>query len=148
MPSGSVDVVVLDAYDQGQVPGDLLTLECLEQVARVLAPHGAFLANLTDRAPFALTRDVVSGLAACFRHHLLGAEPPTLKGRRSGNVLLVASHVDRVGSALLHRARSSASPYRVLAEGELRSSFGGGTPLHDPAAGSPSAAAPLGPERR
>ena len=52
----SADVVVLDAYRDGRVPVDLLTVECFEQVARVLSPMGALLTNVSDLAPFSLVR--------------------------------------------------------------------------------------------
>ncbi len=127
----SVGVVVLDAYLDGRVPGELLTVECFEQVARVLDAGGVFVANLTDHAPFALTRDVVGGLRCCWQHQVVGAEPSTLKGRRAGNLLVVASADACPGTALARAASVSAAPYRVLAGSRVSSSFGGGTVLRD-----------------
>jgi spermidine synthase len=130
--AGSVAVVVLDAYRDGRVPPDLLTVECFADVARVLAPGGLLLLNLSDRAPFALARDVVSGLRACFEALLVGAEPATLKGRRPGNLLLVASDGELPAAALRRAAATSASPYRLVTGRDVGSVFGGGTPLRDP----------------
>jgi spermidine synthase len=127
----SADVVVLDAFDEGVVPADLVTVACFELVARVLAPDGLFLLNLVDRAPFADARRVVAGLRAVFPRLLLSAEPATLRGRRTGNVLVVASPRAVPLAALRARAGSSALPYRVLDEAQISSSFGGGTPLTD-----------------
>ncbi len=126
---GSFDAVVLDAYRAGVVPGDLLTVECFEQVARVLSPGGALVANLSDRAPFSPTRDVVAGLGRCFRHLAVGAENATLKGRRPGNVLVVASRFAPPVRTWLQEA--SPTGYRVLTGNQVKSSFGGGTALHD-----------------
>ena len=128
---GSVDVAVLDAYRDGCVPEDLLTVECFEQVARVLSPRGAFLANVSDHAPFSMVRDVMSGLQHLFRHRLVGAEPATLRGRRPGNVLVIASFAEAPAAALERGAKVSASPYRVLTGSQVNDSFGGGTPLRD-----------------
>lgn len=127
-----VDAVVLDAYAEGVVPTSLLTVGCFDQVARVLAPDGLFLLNLSDQAPFARTRDVVAGLRLRFPALVVSAEPATLRGRRPGNLLVVAGTAGVPTSALRHSARTSAAPYRVLAGDEVGSSFGGGTPLRDP----------------
>jgi spermidine synthase len=126
---GTTDVVVLDAYRAGVVPGDLLTVECFDAVARVLTPGGVLVANLSDRAPFSSARDVVAGLERCFRHLAVGAENATLKGRRPGNVLIVASRVAPPVRTWLREA--SATGYRVLTGARVKSSFGGGTALRD-----------------
>jgi spermidine synthase len=131
----SADVVLLDAFDHGMVPAELVTIECFEIVARVLAADGLFLLNLTDRAPFAHVRRVVAGLSTVFPRLLLSAEPATLRARRDGNVLVVASRRSVPLAALRERAASSPLPYRVLDEDGISSSFGGGTPLRDSDAG-------------
>ena len=126
-----VDAVVLDAYAEGVVPPSLLTVECFGEVARVLAPGGLLLLNLSDRAPFTRTRDVVAGLRTHLPALVVSAEPATLRGRRPGNLLVVAGASGVPSSALQRSARTSAAPYRVLAGDEVGSSFGGGTPLRD-----------------
>jgi hypothetical protein len=132
LPAGSVDVVVLDAYDDGRVPAELLTVECFDVVAAALAPGGVLLANLSDRAPFGLTRDAVAGLEHRFAELLVSAEPATLRGRRPGNLLVVAGPLRAARPALSRSASSSAAPYRVVSGGRVRDSFGGGTARHDP----------------
>ena len=137
---GSCDLVVLDAYRDGRVPAELLTLECCDQVARVLGAQGTFLANLSDRAPFPSVRSMVTGLRRLFGELVVGAEPATLRGRRAGNLLVVATFARTPASALVRGAAVSAAPYRVLTGAQVNDSFGGGVPLHDagrgPAAGS------------
>ena len=127
----NADAVVLDAYDDGAVPADLVTDEALGVVREVLAPTGTLVANLSDTAPFALVRDVVAALSAHPGQVLLGAEPATLKGRRGGNVLVVAGPDASLGDALRRRAASYAAPYRVLTGRDVADAFGGGTPRHD-----------------
>ncbi|MGN6132247.1 MAG: spermidine synthase [Nocardioidaceae bacterium] len=129
--TASVDAVVLDAYRDGLVPPDLLTVECFAEVARVLAPRGLLLVNLSDQAPFTLARDVVGGLRECFGALLVGAEPATLKGRRPGNLLLVAADGAVPSAALRGAGATSVSPYRVVDGADVGSFFGGGTPLRD-----------------
>lgn len=123
----AVDLLVVDAYDDGQVPRDLLASEHLADVARVLAPGGLYLLNLADRAPFALVRDVVAGLHAHFGALMVSAEPATLRGRRDGNLLVVAGAGSVPVEVLRARATTSGSPYRVIAGSLLSDTFGGGT---------------------
>lgn len=125
----SVDAVVLDAYAGGAVPRELLGVPFFEAVARVLAGAGVFLLNLSDGAPFTGTRDVVAGLRAHFAALVISAEPATLRGRRPGNVLVVAGVHEVPVEALVRSALTSPSPYRVLSGADVSSSFGGGTPL-------------------
>ncbi len=123
---GYADLVLLDAYHDGEVPRDLLGTEFLADAARVLAPGGLLLVNLADAAPFALARRVVAGLRTSFGHVVVSAEPPTLRGRRPGNLLLVAGSAGVPHGALVRSAATSAAPYRVLDEGQVLDSLGGG----------------------
>lgn len=122
------DVVVVDAYRDGQVPGELLEVEHLLDVARVLAPGGCYLLNLADAAPFALTRDTVAGLREVFGSLVVSAEPATLKGRRPGNLLITAGRGAVPLAALRRRAASSPAPYQVLDDRGVSDRFGGGRP--------------------
>jgi spermidine synthase len=122
-------LVVIDAFADARVPAELVTLEFFAEVARVLEPGGLVLLNLTDRAPFPWSRRVVAGLREVFGTVLLSAEPATLRGRRFGNLLVVASRTSVPHPALAARAASSPAPYRVLGHDLVRDSFGGGRPF-------------------
>jgi spermidine synthase len=123
------DVVVVDAYDGGEVPRGLLEVEHLAEVARVLGPDGLYLLNLADRAPFGLARDAIAGLRGVLPSVMVSAEPATLRGRRPGNLLVVAGRAGVPVAALRRRAASSAAPYQVLDERRVSDSLGGGRPL-------------------
>ena len=125
------DLVVLDAFADARVPGELVTVEFVADVARVLAPGGLFLLNLVDRGPFSWSRRVVAGLRGRFGAVMLSAEPSTLRGRRAGNLLTVASATSVPVDALRDRAARSAAPYRVLDARQVSDAFGGGTPFTD-----------------
>lgn len=127
----SYDVVVLDAFQDGLVPPDLLSVECFADVARVLAPAGFLLANLVDRGPFPLVRDALAGIRRVLPETLVSAEPATLRGRRPGNLLLVAGVEGTPYASLAARASTSAAPYRVLRGAQVGSAFGGGRATHD-----------------
>nr|WP_218851879.1 fused MFS/spermidine synthase [Nocardioides panaciterrulae] len=134
----SHDLVVVDAFAAARVPAELVTVEYAASAARALAPAGWLLMNLTDRAPFTWTRRVVAAVRTVLPDLVLSAEPATLRGRRFGNLLLVAGRRGVPAAALRSRTATSGLPYRVLAGGELDSSFGGGRPFtEDDCAPSP-----------
>ena len=124
----STDVVVLDAFAGGSVPLELLGTAFLGHVRRVLTDGGLLVANIADRAPFPLVRSAVAGVRELFPEVLVGAEPATLKGRREGNLVLVAGARPPV-DALLQRAASGATPYRLFTGTAVLDSFGGGRTL-------------------
>lgn len=122
----SADLVVLDAFHDGRVPAELVTVPFFVDVARALAPGGWFLLNLSDRAPFTGTRDVVAGLRTTFPRTLVAAEPATLRGRRAGNLTVVVGPDDSLADALRARAAGGALGARVLDHDRVSDSFGGG----------------------
>jgi len=87
----SADVVVLDAYADGRVPADLVSVEFFEQVCRVLTPGGLLAANLADEPGLRHTARVVAGIMrAGLGDVALVASHEVLKGRRFGNVVVAA----------------------------------------------------------
>jgi hypothetical protein len=128
---GALDLVVVDAFVEGRVPGELVTAECAAACGRVLAEDGLLLLNLVDTAPFAWTRRVVAAVRTALPAQMLSAEPATLRGRRAGNLLLVAGRTAVPAAALRARAASSPAPYRVLAGGQVSDTVGGGVPFTD-----------------
>jgi len=125
------EVAVVDAFAEGRVPAALVSREWFEQVAAVLSPDGWLLLNLTDRPPYAHTRRVLAGVRVHLPRLLLTAEPSTMKGRRVGNLVVVAGRGDVPVAALQERARAAALPYRVLDDAAVRDGFGGGRPFAD-----------------
>ena len=93
--------------------------------------RGLLLLNLTDRAPFAWTRRVVAAVRRELPALMLSAEPATLRGRRPGNLLLVAGRGAVPVAALRTRAASSPAPYRVLDGAQVSDTVGGGRPFTD-----------------
>lgn len=87
----SADVVVLDAYAGGRVPGEVTTTEAVTDYARVLRPDGVFLANVADRLPGVYTRRFVATLREQLPSVLLLTDPAVLKGRRFGNIVIAAA---------------------------------------------------------
>ena len=125
---GAADMVVLDAFADGRVPADLVTAEAFADAARVLATGGRLAANLVDRAPFAHARRVIAAIRTVFPQVMLTAEPATLRGRRQGNLVVVAGQHVPV-EELTARVAGSAAQYRILDDRAVSDSFGGGRPF-------------------
>lgn len=133
-PPGSADVVIRDVFAGDATPGHVRTVEFTQEVARVLAPDGVYLANCADRPPLATARAEVATLRTVFRDVVAIAEPGQLKGRRYGNLVLVGTDREGLlGSADLARAiRSLPAPTRVLHGAELTAFVADARPLRDP----------------
>ncbi|MFE4001879.1 spermidine synthase [Nocardioides sp. YIM B13467] len=118
---GFADLVILDAFDGGRTPDELVSAAFVEDVRRVLAPSGVFVANLVDRAPFAQARDFIAA-ARDLGGMVVGVEPATMKGRRPGNLVILCGTVP-------DSPFGSPSPleYRIFTDRAVADSFGGGT---------------------
>lgn len=132
LPDACMDVVVRDVFARTSTPEDLTTVEFAADVARVLRPGGVYLANCADRPPLTLAKAEAATLRRVMGDVALIAEPGVLRGRRYGNVVLVAVPVREAGPALdgaaLTRAlRSLPVPVRLL-HGEELTEFAGRTP--------------------
>ncbi len=132
LADASQDVVVRDVFAGTSTPPGLTTVEFSSDVARVLRPGGVYLANCADRPPLARAKAEVATLRRVMADVAVLAEPGVLRGRRYGNVVLVAVADREAGpdldSADLARAlRSLPVPVRLLHGDELVE-FAGGTP--------------------
>jgi spermidine synthase len=122
----SADVLVLDAYQGGRVPGELTSREFFAEAARVLRPAGVLLANIADGPPLGYAPRVAATVRAALPELLVLAEPAVVKGRRFGNVIVAASRAPLPEGAIRRAAASAAFPRSVLAD------FGvGARPLSD-----------------
>ncbi|WP_203231812.1 spermidine synthase [Cellulosimicrobium composti] len=144
LADASWDVVVRDVFAGDRTPDHLVTLGMAAAVHRVLRPGGVYLVNCADRPPLTLVRRELATLAAVVGEEAWAegrlaavAEPAQLKGRRYGNVVLVAVRAgdgapDLAGPGLGRALRSLAVPARVLTGDELRSFVGSAAVLRDP----------------
>ncbi|MEO3937034.1 fused MFS/spermidine synthase [Dermatophilaceae bacterium Soc4.6] len=138
----SADVVVVDAFDHGQVPAELTTTAYLADVARVLRPTGVALLNLADEPGLRYVARVVASLAAT---GLLGevallATQEVLKGRRFGNVVVAASATPLDVSTLAARVARSPLPTGLRRGGDVERMARSARPLtvDDPRPSPPS----------
>ncbi|WP_069388246.1 spermidine synthase, partial [Cellulosimicrobium cellulans] len=147
----SFDVVVRDVFSGDTTPQHLVTTGAALEVRRVLRPGGAYLVNCADRPPLTAARRELATLAVVGADHRQGgrggageeaasprrcvlAEPALLKGRRYGNVVLVAvrpggDDPDLASAALARAARTLPVPAHVLVGGELDAFVGAAAPF-------------------
>ena len=99
---GNVDLLISDVYAGAQTPAHLTTVEFYTTAERLLAPGsprqggglsggGVLLVNVADGAGLAFARRQVATVRAVFGHVIVLAEVQVLKGRRFGNLVIVAS---------------------------------------------------------
>ncbi|MFY1598976.1 spermidine synthase [Micromonospora sp. WMMD737] len=124
----SYDVVVADVFAGARTPAHLTSVEYAAEVARVLRPSGFHLANVADGPPLRHARAQVATLRSVLPRACLVGDAAVLRGRRYGNLVLVAGRVEPPVPELTRRAAGDWFPGRVLAGGEL-DRFAGGAPV-------------------
>jgi hypothetical protein len=139
----SADVVVTDVFAGARTPAHLTTVEYQQQVRRVLRADGVCAANVADGPPLRFARAQVATLRAVFPEVCLLAEPGTLRGRRFGNLVAVASGVPLPIAALTRRCAGDPMPSRVVHGDDLDTFAGTALPVHD-ADAQPSPEPPAG----
>lgn len=131
MPADYADIVIIDAFADGRVPADVVTVECFAEVRRVLHPSGLVAVNVTEGGRLGWTRRVLAGLTLYFPHAAVATEPGVLKGRRFGNLVLAGSRSELDLAELGRRSASAPFPHRWVAGAQLTSFIGGAQPFHD-----------------
>ena len=128
---GAYDVIVADVFAGARTPAHLTSVEYAAEVARVLAPGGSYLANVADGPPLRHVRAQVATVRTVLPRACLVGDAAVLRGRRYGNLVLVASRVEPPVPELTRRAAGDWFPGRVLAGAELDRFTGGAAVVHD-----------------
>jgi spermidine synthase len=129
--TASADVVITDVFEGARTPAHLTTVEFVVDAKRVLRPGGTYLANVADGPPLRFARTQVATLRTVFTHVCLLAEPGTLRGRRFGNLVAVASDSELPLAALTRRTAKDPMPARVVDTDDLDRFVGTARPVHD-----------------
>ncbi len=127
----STDVVVTDVFSGARTPAHLTSTEFAAEAHRALRPGGLYVANVADGPPLRFARAQVATLRAVFRDVCLLAEPGTLRGRRFGNLVAVASDAELPIDDLIRRCARDPMPARVVHGGDLLRFVGTSRPVHD-----------------
>ncbi len=102
----SLDMILRDAFAGDSTPHALAGSEWWGHARRVVRPGGLVVANVKAAPDLATHRPDVAAARAAFRDVLAVGEPAVLKGRRRGNVVVVAG--DRIDADALRRYAASA----------------------------------------
>jgi len=132
--TAGADVVICDVFAGARTPGHLTSAEFATDAHRVLRPGGVYAANVADGPPLRFARGQAATLRSVFRHVCLLAEPGTMRGRRFGNLVAVASDAELPVDDYVRRCARDSMPARVVHGDELRRFVGTARPVHDDAA--------------
>ncbi|MFA5606927.1 MAG: fused MFS/spermidine synthase [Leucobacter sp.] len=88
---GAMDLVVVDIFAGDRTPAHVSSIEFYEALLPFLATDGVVVVNAADGTGQPFVRGQVATLLSLFTEVAAIAEPQVLKGRRFGNVVLVAS---------------------------------------------------------
>ncbi|NHA69986.1 spermidine synthase [Phycicoccus flavus] len=139
----SADLVVLDAFADGRVPAGLTTREWMADVARVLVPGGLLLANVPDEPGLRYAARVAAGAQEVVGDAAFVGLHEVLKGRRFGNLVLVAARGPLDLYALRRATASAALPTGVLPGRDVARKVPGARPF----TAEDAAASPVPPQR-
>jgi spermidine synthase len=124
----SADLVVCDVYDGPDTVTEMFTVDAASLVHNLLRRDGVYICNLSDATPFALSKVVAATLREVFGSVVLLAEPPVLRGRRSGNLVLTATNREIPLAELSRRAAGAPVRFRVVADDDLTDFIGDAEP--------------------
>ena len=88
---GSADLVVVDIFSGARTPAHVTSLEFYREAATLLKPDGIMAVNIADGPGLRFARAQVATVSAALEDVAVLAETQVLKGRRFGNVVIVAS---------------------------------------------------------
>jgi SAM-dependent methyltransferase len=116
LPTDAFDLVFGDAFGGLAVPWHLTTTAFLDEVARVLRPDGAYVANLIDYPPLGFVRAEAATAATRFAHVAVISGRRTIEGDSGGNLVLVASDtpIDRAPAEAAIAAWGEAEETAIL----------------------------------
>jgi spermidine synthase len=133
LPDASQTVVVRDVFAGAATPPSMTTLEFTQQVRRVLRPNGLYLINCGDAPDLRLSRMESATIGAVFSDVSIVADPPMLKGRRRGNVIIVGSDSPIDSPALVRKLLGGAVPAQLWNDRRVREFAQHEAPLRDSA---------------
>jgi spermidine synthase len=127
----STDVVVTDVFAGARTPAHLSSAEFAAEARRALRPGGVYATNVADGPPLKFARTQAATLRSVFRHVCLLAEPGTLRGRRFGNLVAVASDAELPIDGFARRCARDPMPARVVHGRDLLRFVGTSRPVND-----------------
>lgn len=101
---GTRDVIIRDVFADATTPRDLTTVEFFRAARSSLSADGVYVANCGAHADLSEAKEEFAGMAEVWPHLAAIADPPMLKGRRYGNIVLIGANLPIEASPQLTRA--------------------------------------------
>ena len=118
--SASYDLVIADVFAGAVTPGHLTTAEFAAATARALRPGGVYAVNVAAGLPLDGARSAVATIRSVYKETCVIAEASVLRGRRRGNLVIIASDQPLPEAALGRAAAGDPFPARVVAGEDLK----------------------------
>ena len=135
--TGSADVLVTDAYADGRVPAELVSAAYVAEVARVLRPTGLALWNVADEPGHRWLARVLATVRSVLPNVAVLATHDVLKGRRFGNLVVLASATRLPDDRLRRDVARADLPTGVRLDRAVDRLVAGARPFGDDAEPSP-----------
>ena len=126
--AASYDLVIADVFAGALTPGHLTTAEFAAATARALRPGGVYAVNVAAGPPLDGARSAVATVRSVYQEACVIAEASVLRGRRRGNLVILASDQPLPEAALGRAVAGDPFPARVVA-GEDLQRFAAGAPV-------------------
>jgi hypothetical protein len=97
-PASGYDLIISDVFEGAAMPRAVGTGGFAAAARRALAPDGLLAVNLTDVPPLAHTRVQAATFRSAFGDVALLGDPVIFRGRRAGNIILLAGNVPMIRS--------------------------------------------------
>lgn len=116
---GSADLAVVDVFSGARTPAHVTSVEFYREVAPLLNTAGVIAVNVADGPGLAFARGQAATLLSAIGHVAALAETQILKGRRFGNVVLIASATQLPLEWMPRLLAGGPHPSKVVAGREL-----------------------------
>jgi len=117
--AASYDLIVSDVFAGAETPGHLTTAEFAAATARALRSGGVLAVNAAAGPQLAAARSAVATVRSVYKETCVIAEASLLRGRRRGNLVIVASDQPLPEAALARATAGDPFPARVVTGDEL-----------------------------
>ena len=85
------DVIIRDVFSSATTPRNLTTVEFYQAAWTSLSEGGFYVANCGSHSDLKEAKEELAGMLEVFPHVAAIADPPMLKGRRYGNIVLIGA---------------------------------------------------------
>ena len=136
-PPNRFDVIIRDVFAGAETPVPLTTQEFFQHAHATLCPGGLYVANCGDHSDLQGAKAELAGMAEVFEHVAVIADPPMLKGRRYGNIILIGSDTELptdgspAAATISKPLLRGAVPAHYRDEAWTRHFFSGASPRRD-----------------